>query len=378
MRVIEIAGDKFVVGLEWFTVENEKKQLSKFLKEKKAKRYVKVISKNKKYVNIGIPKGEVKDVKDLFKYPVLAPSLATVKNTSWAGIFKIDENTYYHIAVGNDGIILPDGDVIGTKEEVTEVYFRNLELLDEWGELTSEGTIDDLYNLTLHIKKKYYFNSEVLLLLDGKILYLASAVAIAVIVASYLAYKKKTETQQQTTHLNFEVIKRAQQQQQVNVIQKTTVAEPQELINSCYKAYYDTIMHYPGWTIKSVVCTPESITIELSKISNAQVVNMQGINVVSPESANRTIKPEIKTQQIIVGENKEVIDKINAWSLKWKDVQLVKQLQPGQFTATGQSNLALGELIKIKGIYATSFTLTNNWKLEFVTEKEEEKEGKNK
>jgi hypothetical protein len=74
----------------------------------------------------------------------LAAAIAAVRKQPWLGVFKIDENTWWYIAVRDGNTILPDGDVIGD-EETVRAALNNHAGYEDWTHV--EGDFETLKDI---------------------------------------------------------------------------------------------------------------------------------------------------------------------------------------------------------------------------------------
>ncbi|BAP89106.1 putative component of type II secretion apparatus [Burkholderiales bacterium GJ-E10] len=72
----------------------------------------------------------------------LAAAIATERAAPWRGTYRIGPDRWWYLAVGRDGLILPDGDLVGGSGEIREAMDRHAAIESWSGEV--EATIDDL------------------------------------------------------------------------------------------------------------------------------------------------------------------------------------------------------------------------------------------
>lgn len=80
----------------------------------------------------------------------LAAAIADVKPQPWLGIFHVADGLWWYIAVRDGNAVLPDGDVIGTEEEIHAARERHSGF-DDWDYL--EGGPDELAALLEQARK---------------------------------------------------------------------------------------------------------------------------------------------------------------------------------------------------------------------------------
>lgn len=75
----------------------------------------------------------------------LAAIVADAHQQPWNGLYQIDENRYWYIAVRDANSIIQEGDQIGTREQLERVRERHRSEMGEWTEYN--GTIADLAHI---------------------------------------------------------------------------------------------------------------------------------------------------------------------------------------------------------------------------------------
>ncbi|WP_144157350.1 type 4b pilus protein PilO2 [Paraburkholderia sp. BCC1885] len=78
----------------------------------------------------------------------LAAVVADLRPQPWMGVYRLAENQYWYIAVRDAQEVLPDGDQVGTLEEISRVRQRHL-AYGEW--IPIEGSIDDLCEMAMTV-----------------------------------------------------------------------------------------------------------------------------------------------------------------------------------------------------------------------------------
>ena len=401
MRVLEIGGERFLVGLEWFILT--KKEASAYLKEKKPKKFVKITRND--YVNIGIlPPGEEEEDPELLKLPVLAPALAEAKEGPWAGFFRVGDNLFYHIAVEERGFVLPSGEAVGSREQVHSVYLQNLEVLDEWKDVVSEGGTEDLYNLLLYSENRYYLSGSLLDQISSliarfgkkRVLVAGSVVLSVFLVAGLSLFLKEEEVPQ--PRLNPAVIQQAFKQATAKPKETNEVSVFSSLpfLSECYRHVTMARTSRPGWKVSSVFCsTNGTVRIRYSRKQDSRIVFISSRMKVESTSAEEVFPLNLKLISTGSGENREVFRSLVEWASLWSGVTLTPPYllieedrsrgivqKKVVFEAGGTNPVALGYLARIRGVYLTEIELTSSgWRVKGIVEQgalEEEKSEANK
>ena len=358
MRVVEVHGQKFLAGLEWYALARS--ELKEFLKERSPEFYALV--EHGEYVNVGVLEEEVS--RKYLKLPLLAPTLALSQEPPWAGVFELGEGLYYHLAVGRDYLILPGGEVIGTREECLKAYDQNLELVEGWKSLNADYSKDDLYALLSRVKKRYYLKGVSFADAFKKNALLVGIV-LGLLLGGLYVYKQKKKERVPPTTLKREVVKKT-----VRVENTASGAYPWDLVSTCYKAFYEEYDKYPGWVINQVVCGEGFARIELRRGDGTYVYRGDDIRI-SSNSASKELRIDITSYQVRSSLNQEVAKSLQEWAysygVSFSPPRLVQEqkgeglvLSRVEFQASGKDPLALGELCMLKGILLKELTVSSS------------------
>ncbi len=384
MKIVEIAGEKFLVGVEWFIVG--KKEVKQFLKEKKPRWYVKI--PRGEYVNIGIAPEDSDVDTEMLKLPLLAPSLAETQESPWAGVFALSDKEFYHMAVGENYLILPGGEVVGSRDTAQSAYFQNLEMLENWKNLNAEGTMEDLYNLLLHSEKRYYLGGSLLEKLTtpkGKKIVVGAVVSIFVLgLGTYLFTSKEGQTtvQQLNRSVIQQAITKAKTKTETNLV---AGASPADMARECYRVYIESAVRNVGWTVTRALCNTSSAVIELSRDTEQRIAYVSDRMEIGSLSAKEVHPLNIRVFNTPSGKNLRAERKLIDWSNLWEDVNLTFPydvieenedvvVRKRAFEASGKDPVALGELTKIKGIALTEMEVSSSgWRVKGIVKGEEEK-----
>ncbi|HID04346.1 MAG TPA: hypothetical protein EYP20_00925 [Aigarchaeota archaeon] len=322
------------------------------------------------YVNIGIAEDVSAEMRNL---PLLAPSLAEAQESPWAGVFSLSAEQFYHIAVGENSLILPGGEVIGSKDIVKSAYFQNLELLEDWKHLNADSTTEDLYNLLLHSEKRYHLRGSLLEKLRGrKVVIPAFAVLFALGLGTWLS----SDEEQITTQLNPSVIQNVVSKTETNVVMGVS---PGEMVEECFKIYAESMVKNVGWTVTRVVCAAGgSATVFLSRDTEQKVVYVSESMEIEGTIARDVYSIGVHTHEFPSRKNPTVESKLIDWFNLWEGVNLIfpyDVIEEGEnvvvkkrvFEASGSLPLPLGELAKIEGIALTEMEISpTGWRVKGI------------
>jgi len=365
-KVISILGEEFLVNLEWYILE--KKNIKKFLSEKDTKLFFKLCRGN--LCNIGLLRSnkEEKELKELIKKPILAPTIAeAVENVPFAGFFKVEDNLAYFVAVNEQRLILPEGEYFGPIDEVRERYLTVLDFLEDWKEVVSDGKIEELSEILQKTKKRYYIGRRKELLT-----YVAGATLVMGVggffLYSYFLTPKKVSLQ---TKLNPAVIKQVQKkikeekEKEKKAEQKKTQTKLFSAISPadigvCLKIADEGRKKYVGWNLAELTCSGNGVVLQL--VRNKAIPVFVGLPSQQGESAT-------VTEKIPVSSFKEtgITDDFENWFVKWKSLLGVEgtlEKEKGTFTARGSSLTPLLAIKDRKDFGIIFFSIAgSNWTL---------------
>lgn len=272
-RILEIADKKWVAGLQWRSYEDTPSK-SELIEE------ANVIGADWCCERIRQPElvqcgyCEAVDGISPKKIYSLAASIADVERNPWLGIYKIDEDLYWFIAVRDNQSILPNGDIIGTEAEVKEALDA-VSGMSDWTIL--EGDFERLESiLKEEVKKPTPVRS-----LFGPSPWIAPAIALSMAViigigvfAWWQHHEKQLE--QERRQAQIEAMKAAKLKEQLKNFQTELQKLPfaQDVVSSCESVYDNLPVSYYGWLPKDISCTDRSATVNWAKGGNATVAHL--------------------------------------------------------------------------------------------------------
>nr|WP_241023844.1 type 4b pilus protein PilO2 [Burkholderia sp. Ac-20365] len=195
----------------------------------------------------------------------LAAIVAEQHQQPWMGLYQLDDDLYWYIAVRDGHSVIPDGDKIGTYAEVIGVHNRHLHELGEWDE--QEGTLNDLAELvrgsTRNIKLQDLQGGG-----WGKALAIGGGIGVALIggIAGVVYYQhgeeEKARVAAEQRRAVLSAIK-ARKDAESRILPWTRLAMPSDAFAACRDAWYSQRLSQMGWKLASWHCgvQPNAVTI---------------------------------------------------------------------------------------------------------------------
>lgn len=247
----------------------------------------------------------------------LAAMLADSRKQPWLGIFKIEEDLWWYVAVRDGHAILPDGDVLGGKEEIYAARERHSGYAD-WNYV--EGDLALLESLIKDVDE----GPTRIRSLDGnphlpKIL---AGAAIGLAAAAAGGWWMHHHQEQEAAKQRAAMARMREQMAQAKLDEKPIVSTPAtsmppatDFLRSCGDAVTLPISQY-GWLIDSVSCTVDHATVVWARKDGA-TVEFRPDGTLSEDG-------EMTTQTISLGLNQqskderiqlnEAADRLRAWA----------------------------------------------------------------
>lgn len=225
----------------------------------------------------------------------LAATLAASRAQPWSGTFKIREGLWWYIAARDGHALLPDGDLIGGKEEIEAIRAKHATYGD-WDHL--EGDIDLLTDLI-----KFATHQTVCVKsLSGQGLQIVPiAIAILLIggVGGGYFYWQEKEKKIQIARARAQVLAQIQAQPN-NVVPANThlvsKPSPNHWLSACQQATAALPLSLNGWAIDQVECDLHHATIKWGRKWGATVAKRPEGNVSeNGDVVHQTIPLQIST-----------------------------------------------------------------------------------
>lgn len=200
----------------------------------------------------------------------LAAMLADSNEQPWLGIFKIEEDLWWYVAVRDGCAILPDGDVLGGREAIYAARERHSGYTD-WKYI--EGDLALLEDL---IKRIDYAPTRVKALEGSpklqKLLVGAGIIGLACIAAGGYWWEQEQERarQEAMARMREQLANASQEAKLITATPATTMPFAADMLAACANAVSIPISEY-GWVVNQVGCAGTSATAVWIRLDGATI-----------------------------------------------------------------------------------------------------------
>jgi hypothetical protein len=252
MNIIEIAGKSYYAGLSWQTL-SATDNIKERLKEFGSSGYY-CIRNIAGLINLGYSDELDSDIK-YKKLLSLASSLADAKKEPWMGVFNIGDGLYWYIAVRDNQAVIPDADIIGTKEEIDKVFEEHVSIGD-WESIIENGNLGDIKEL-LTDKGSYVLPVQKInypvIIIAGVIM----SIAILYVLHSVFMKTKKPEVFMPKLFVPKKTV--------IKIPGYKTMPKARYVLGACKKEMSVIPLSYYGWKPSILECTGNNIAITYRK-----------------------------------------------------------------------------------------------------------------
>lgn len=270
-HVVEINGRKWVAGMAWASYEDlpTKLEISQDAERLKSDWYS--IREGENAIQGGFcePVDGIKRPTKLFS---LAAMLADSREQPWLGIFRISDDLYWYVAVRDAHAILPDGDQVGSKEEIEEARDRHSGYTD-WKYISGDLTF--LADLIKQIDEKPTpVKSLTMSAVNPIHVAVLGALAIAVIGGGYFYWSDLKVKEEQARQAAMELMRKQLAAEQAPVAAPPpllTMPEPDAWLDACASHIETLPLSLYGWTIEQVNCDQNYAVVTWSRTEGATV-----------------------------------------------------------------------------------------------------------
>ena len=197
----------------------------------------------------------------------LAASVADAQRQPWLGIYRIEEDLWWYIAVRDGQAILPDGDVIGGEAEIYAARERH----SGFGDWTYvEGSLDDLSALIENVKPSPVFA------LHGAPDWMLPATGLAVIAGAAMGaglwWHDHQLAEQRAHQLAIAKLRAVLGQEQAAKAPPSpllTTPPPDAWLAACGNAIETVPVSQDGWTVGEVSCAGNAASIVWQRMPGA-------------------------------------------------------------------------------------------------------------
>lgn len=183
-QVIDLSGGLWLVGMDWESREapQSNSQIRARAREIGADMAVQRIVDGAVQVGYGFP---IEGLKPAGNIRSLAASVAQGVKQPWLGIYQLDEERYWYVAVRDGFQIMPGSDIVADRETVDALRREHRGLSGDWTQ--KEGTLEHLELLidqfATRSPKVWFLNRS------RRPLYLTIATCCLVLAGGYFAYR---------------------------------------------------------------------------------------------------------------------------------------------------------------------------------------------
>lgn len=222
----------------------------------------------------------------------LAAKLADSHEQPWIGVFRLDQDLWWYIAIRDGHAILPDGDLIGTAEEIEQVRQNHAGYAD-WKYI--EGDRNFLEELVKGIDAK---PRAIKSLNRGKVP-VGPILALSVLVVALCGggYYWWTNQQKAKEQVRLAQMKLAREKMNASnpagsapVSPLLTMPTTRNWLKSCAEQLLPMPLFYMGWELGKVVCAGDALNVDWTRGAGATVAHKpDGVVSSDGESIHQTV-----------------------------------------------------------------------------------------
>lgn len=264
-HLIEIPGVKgqFAVGLDW-RVEDSAPGTAKLRATSFERGRWGVVRKTDAgAIQVGNC-APIAGLKNPSKVRALAAIVAEHRPEPWLGLYKLPDKRYWLVAVRDRGAVIPNGDRIGTMEEIQAVLNQHRSI-GTWEEISPE--VEDLADVIRSTSKQLTLTD-----FQRRAWVPVAAVAgglsvLAMCGVAFWAYQKHVdEEEQQRQAARAAAIRAAAQARndaEAKILPWTRLPMPTAALSACGNAWDHQALAKSGWTLSAWHCdvSPQAITV---------------------------------------------------------------------------------------------------------------------
>lgn len=272
-NLIMVNGESFYVGMRWDSYPSipTKNEIRDEADAKGAVSYA--LRQGANAVQVGFGDTSIDDIPK--SSASLAAHLADSARQPWLGIFDLGDDRWWYVAVRDYNAILPDGDVIGSEDEVRVARHAHSGFAD-WNYI--QGDLNDLAVLVQETNAKPARLKSVRPTRRERngALAVAGAIATAALIGAgglwYYLDQQEAEAlrirQVQEQSLRSGKIEAAKK---AFVSGYYTTPAPGKLITACRQVFAETPISLYGWMADQITCTPTNAVLTWSRGEGASV-----------------------------------------------------------------------------------------------------------
>lgn len=200
----------------------------------------------------------------------LAAAIAGLRGQPWLGMYQLDEDTWWYIAVRDNQSILPDGDVVGNLDDVIRAR-ENHSGYDDWNYV--DGTLADLEEMIDKVKKPVPIVRRL-----SMPTWLPHAIAIGSLILAGVVGGGLWINHDAKIKAEAAAIAKAKLMESLSTQPPKDLPSPllkmplpNAMMDKCQNVLASTPLSYHGWMLGDISCTPMSAEILWNRSSGATV-----------------------------------------------------------------------------------------------------------
>lgn len=307
LEIVDVAGRNWIAGLVWrsfasYPTLSERREDAQALDAEWI-----ILRQSSEIIQAGFCSSiKNRNPKKLYS---LAAAVAEEYQQPWCGVFKLNEKSWWYIAVRDGQAILPDGDVVGSHAKVRRIQ-KNHEYYGDWN--VHEGTLEDLTPL-LEFSKKNLRMGEAKSVEPTPIwkVFASIFIVLALIVGGIAIYlEHKYQVHQEAEKALHEMV--------LNNSPLKTTPLPNDWLESCLSIIEPLPISKNGWLADKVSCTGNQANIIWERLDSTTILS-RPVGILSKDG-NQVVQ-----SQYFRGDNpgQDVIKNYNL-----EDDDLYRILQP--------------------------------------------------
>lgn len=272
LHVVNIEGKKFVTGLFWQALPNQKDTTGEIKQLASKLDFDFAVTRKQSIVQVGFASKEDGAEKGMLS---LAATVSKGEEglRNWLGAFELPDGQFFYIAI-IDGTFLPHGDIAGTRDEILHKMQQDVGISDDWDKIyapedfyienSTFKTIDDLLPRTSSGKletHKWWMLQPVEAGMPWGML--AYAAVFGLVATAGYAYWHKLQVEKEEA-LKAQRMALVRQAMFKNLAQQSAIKMPHpwaamptadNMIDGCVNALSQNMLNAGGWTLDKFSCT---------------------------------------------------------------------------------------------------------------------------
>jgi len=304
--VLELANERWLIGMDWSSV-NEIQSKRSIIKKGKEQGFQTALQRDTDaavQIAYGMPISGLK-TSGLHS---LAAAIAEGTQQPWRGVYRVGENLWWYIAVRDSFAIVPGSDIVGDAEAIERAKQKD-QHLSGWQELI--GDIGDLEQL---IEEKATKSPKIIRIdKSNKISYIALAVLLGAAGLGYHLWRNHIAEQKHMAFVQHErMVAAAKHRALMEQLQRppsplTRIPTANDVLEHCVAVMQDVPTSLYGWQLIGENCGPKGVTIAWKRMPGATlaatprgIVGPKGDTIVNSESIGLPMKGPDNSGQIQV------------------------------------------------------------------------------